>query len=67
MRYERAVAIVVADAPLRVSPHGRAPEVTGLGASQSVLLRRQQDGWWLVDAGGKSGWMPATLLSRVDE
>jgi hypothetical protein len=67
MRYERAVAIVVADAPLRVSPHGRAPEVTALGASQSVLLRRQQDGWWLVDAGGKSGWMPATLLSRVDE
>jgi hypothetical protein len=67
LRYERAVAIVVADAPLRVSPHGRAPEVTALGASQSVLLRRQQDGWWLVDAGGKSGWMPATLLSRVDE
>jgi hypothetical protein len=66
-RYHRAVAIVVADAPLRVSPHGRAPEVSSLGATQAVRLRRQQDGWWLVDAAGKAGWLPATVLARIDE
>jgi hypothetical protein len=66
-RYDRAVGIVIADTPLRVSPHGRAPEVTGLGATQSVRLRHQQDGWWLVDAAGKAGWVPATVLARIDE
>jgi hypothetical protein len=66
-RYDRAVGVVVADAPLRVSPHGRAPEVSNLGAAQSVRLRREQDGWWLVDAAGKTGWLPATVLTRIDE
>ncbi len=67
VRYGRGMGIVVADTPMRVSPHGRAPEVTSLGATQSVELRRQQDGWWLVDAAGRSGWLPASVLARVHE
>jgi hypothetical protein len=66
-RYDRAVGIVVTDAPMRVSPHGRAPEVSKLEAAQSVRLDREQNGWWLVDVAGKSGWLPATAIARVDE
>lgn len=66
-RYDRPVGIVVADTPLRVSPHGRAPELGPLDAAESVRLRRQQDGWWLVDVAGRSGWLPSALIARVDE
>jgi hypothetical protein len=66
-RYDRAVGIVLADAPMRLSPHGRAPEVSNLTAAQSVRLERQQGGWWLVNAAGKSGWLPAPVVARIDE
>jgi uncharacterized protein YraI len=66
-RYDRAVGIVLADAPMRLSPHGRAPEVSNLTAAQSVRLERQQGGWWLVNAAGKSGWLPAPMVARIDE
>jgi hypothetical protein len=66
-RYDRAIGIVVSDVPMRVSPHGRAPEVSNMAAAQSVRLRRQQNGWWLVDVAGKSGWLPASTIARIDE
>lgn len=66
-RYARPMAIVVREEPVRVSPHGRAPEVSALPVGSSVMLRRQQAGWWLVDAAGKAGWLPANAIERVGE
>jgi hypothetical protein len=66
-RYAVPLGIVVTDGPIRVSPHGRAPEVASLSAGSSVTLRREQSGWWLVDVAGRAGWLPASAIERVDE
>jgi hypothetical protein len=66
-RYGRPVGIVTRDEPVRLSPHGRAPEVVTLPATSSVMLRREEDGWWLVDHAGRAGWLPASAIERVDE
>jgi hypothetical protein len=66
-RYAQPVGIVAGDEPIRLSPHGRAPEVVALPGASSVRLRREQDGWWLVDHAGKAGWMTASAIARVDE
>lgn len=66
-RYARPLGVLLADGPIRVSPHGLAPEVTNLSSGSSLMLRRKQGDWWLVGVAGKSGWLPASAFNRVDE
>ncbi|HET9151494.1 MAG TPA: BatD family protein [Gemmatimonadales bacterium] len=65
-RYGRPLAIVTSEVPLRLSPHGRAPEVLTPTPGASVLPGTARAGWWLVDAGGRVGWLPDEAMVRVD-
>ncbi len=66
-RYHRPTAIIVDEGPMRLSPHGRAPEVSMLPPGTTASLRRRRAGWWLVDVAGHSGWVPESAVERVDE
>ena len=60
---QRPRGIVLADTPLRVSPHERAPAVAPTTAGTAVWLGRGQGQWVLVQAPGDSeGWLPREAI-----
>lgn len=66
--YSRPLAVVVAEGPMRLSPHGRAPEVARLSPGTAVQPRRESGGWVLVQrSGGPTGWLPDNALVDVSE
>jgi hypothetical protein len=65
--YHRPVALVASDSKLRVSPHGRAPELFAEGKGTAVLIRRDASGWRLVrDAAGREGWLETSAIVSLD-
>ena len=66
--YREPLAIVADAGPLRLSPHGRAPEVAQLAAGTAVRPLREAGGWWLVNAAeGRTGWVPAGAITPVHD
>jgi hypothetical protein len=64
----RPLAILVAPEPLRLSPHGRAPEVASLTPGAAVVPGRRSGDWWLVQgSGGRIGWLPAGALALIGD
>jgi hypothetical protein len=67
-RQARPLAILTAPEPLRLSPHGRAPEVTSMAPGAAVIPDRRDGDWWLVQAaGGRIGWLPASALEPIGD
>ncbi len=66
--YREPLAIVADAEPLRLSPHGRAPELASLAAGTAVRPLRQDGGWWLVRAEeARTGWVPAAAIMPVHD
>lgn len=66
--YQEPLAILTDATPLRLSPHGRAPEIAPLAAGAAVRPVRADGGWRLVTASdGRTGWVPADALAPVRE
>ena len=66
--YARPLAIVAEAGPLRLSPHGRAPEIAPVAVGAAVRPLRLNAGWLLVEApDGREGWLPADALASVRE
>jgi tetratricopeptide (TPR) repeat protein len=64
--YRRPLAIVVDAIPLRLSPHGRAPEITPVEGGSAVLIVGRVPGWLLVRAAGeREGWVPNDAVATV--
>ena len=66
--YREPLAIVTSASALRLSPHGRAPELAPLASGTAVRPVRTDGAWRLVEAAdGRTGWVPAEALARVPE
>jgi hypothetical protein len=66
--YREPLAIVTGAEPLRLSPHGRAPEIAPLATGTAVRPLRSDGAWRLVEAeDGREGWVPAEALAPVPE
>ncbi len=66
--YGRPLALVTVAGPLRLSPHGRAPEIVVVGSGAAVRPVRAVPGWRLVAApDGREGWLPVEALAPVAE
>jgi hypothetical protein len=66
--YREPLAILTDAVPLRLSPHGRAPEIAPLVAGAAVRPLRADGGWRLVEGpDGRAGWVPAEALASVRE
>ncbi len=61
--YHRPVAVVAANAVLRLSPHEQAPPAGEVARLGTVLFEERRGAWVRVRApGGQEGWLPAPLL-----
>jgi hypothetical protein len=59
-------AVIAQGAPLRVSPHGLAPEQGSVPAFVVVRLEHHRPGWWLVRTrDGARGWVPDDAVAPV--
>jgi hypothetical protein len=64
--YHRPVAIVLDDATMRLSPHGRAPAVAPVEGGSAVRVVGHAGGWLLVRAaGGREGWVPDAAVAAI--
>jgi hypothetical protein len=64
--YRRPIAIVLDDATLRLSPHGRAPAIVPVERGSAVRVVGHAPGWILVRAaGGREGWMPDAAVAAI--
>ncbi len=64
--YTRPLAVVLDDATLRLSPHGRAPALAPVEAGTAVRLVRRVPGWILVEAaGGREGWLTDAAVAAI--
>ncbi|HEU4681156.1 MAG TPA: SH3 domain-containing protein, partial [Gemmatimonadales bacterium] len=64
--YRRPLGIVLNPATLRVSPHGRAPELGPLDSGSAVRMLRRDRGWVLVRAAGsREGWVASDAIAAV--
>lgn len=68
VHYRRPLAIVVNGERMRLSPHGRAPEVAAIEPGTAVRPSRRIPGWAMVQGpGGRGGWLPEAALVSVSE
>ena len=68
LQYARPLAIVADAGPMRISPHGRAPEVAVLQRGAVVRPVRREGRWVLVESPeAVSGWVPGEALASVSE
>jgi hypothetical protein len=64
--YRRPLAIVLDDATLRLSPHGRAPALAPIEGGSAVRVVAHSGGWLLVRAaGGREGWVPDAAVAAI--
>jgi hypothetical protein len=64
--YRRPLGIVLDPTRLRVSPHGRAPELGPLDSGSAVRILRRDRGWVLVQAAGsREGWIASDAVATV--
>ena len=64
--YDRPIAIVLDDATLRLSPHGRAPAIVPVEGGSAVRIAGHARGWLLVRAaGGREGWLPDAAVAVI--
>lgn len=64
--YAQPVGIVLDPTPLRLSPHGRAPELSPLESGSAVRILRHDRGWALVRASGsREGWVASDAIAAV--
>jgi hypothetical protein len=64
--YRRPLGIVLDPVTLRVSPHGRAPELGPLDTGAAVRMLRHDRGWVLVRAAGsREGWVASDAIAAV--
>jgi tetratricopeptide (TPR) repeat protein len=64
--YRRPVGIVLDQATLRLSPHGRAPALGSVDAGGAVQILRNDRGWVLVRvAGSREGWVASDLIAAI--
>ena len=64
--YRRPLAIVLDDATLRLSPHGRAPALAPVEEGTAVRIVARIPGWVLVQAaGGREGWLADAAVAAV--
>ena len=64
--YRVPLAVVLDDAALRVSPHGRAPVLSPLEGGSAVRIVGHAQGWVLVRApGAREGWLPDEAVAAV--
>jgi hypothetical protein len=65
---ERPLGLVATAAPLRVSPHGRAPGSRDLPVGTAVRPTTRRADWTLVRAAtGEVGWIPTAQVAWVRE
>jgi uncharacterized protein YgiM (DUF1202 family) len=51
---------------MRVSPHGRAPELGPLESGGAVRILRSNRAWLLVRAGGaREGWVVSDAIASI--
>jgi hypothetical protein len=64
--YRRPLGIVLDPTTLRVSPHGRAPELGSLDSGGAVRILRHDRGWVLVHAAGsREGWVASDAIAVI--
>jgi hypothetical protein len=64
--YRRPLGIVLDPTTLRVSPHGRAPELGPLESGGAVRILRRDGGWVLVRAlGSREGWIASNAIAVI--
>jgi hypothetical protein len=64
--YRQPLGIVLDPATLRVSPHGRAPELGPVHTGAAVRILRRDRGWVLVRAAGsREGWIASDAIAAV--
>ena len=64
--YRRPLGIVLDQTMLRVSPHGRAPELGPLDSGGAVQILRSNPGWTLVRAAGsREGWVASDAIAAI--
>lgn len=60
------VAIVLADGPLTMSPHERAPAVVATAKGNAVRIMSRDGSWFLVrDVDGHEGWIQAVRVAGI--
>jgi hypothetical protein len=68
LHHARPLAVVVTGDRMRVSPHGRAPDVVPVEPGTAVRPTKRSGGWLLVQGpGGRAGWLPQHALVTVSE
>jgi cytochrome c-type biogenesis protein CcmH/NrfG len=64
--YGRPLGIVLDQTTMRVSPHGRAPELGPLESGGAVWILRSNRGWLLVRAGkAREGWVVSDAIASI--
>jgi hypothetical protein len=64
--YRRPLGIVLDQTTLRISPHGRAPELGPLDPGGAVQILRTDPGWTLVrTAGSREGWIASGAIAAI--
>jgi hypothetical protein len=64
--YRRPLGILLDPATLRLSPHGRAPDLGPLEPGGAVRILRRDPGWVLVRApGSREGWVASDAVAMV--
>jgi hypothetical protein len=66
--YARPLAIVLAPAELRRSPHHRAPSIAPVEPGAAVRPLTRSAGWLLAEGGDEQrGWLPLDALSVITD
>jgi hypothetical protein len=64
--YRHPLGIVLDQTTMRVSPHGRAPELGQLDSGGAVRIVRRSRGWVLVHAAGeREGWVASDAIAAI--
>lgn len=64
--YRQPLGIILDQTTMRVSPHGRAPELGQVDSGAAVRILRRSRGWVLVHAAGeREGWVASDAIAAI--